>query len=69
MIKKSDFVVGSIYSCTDLGTGSKTYYILVNKRSLDAEFRRLTNMESRYYFNYDQLVAMQEFEYVWEKES
>lgn len=70
MIKKSDLTVGSIYSCTDSGTGNKTFYILTKKRPLDAEFKRLTNMENLYYFNYDVLFdEMQEYDYEWEKVS
>lgn len=65
-----DFTVGSIYSCTDLCTENKTYYILIKKRSLDAEFRSIKNMDNVYYFNYDHIISeMQEFEYKWEKVS
>lgn len=65
-----DFTVGSIYSCTDLGTGNVTYYILTKKRPLDAEFMRLSNMGNKYYFNYDHMITvMEEFEYKWEKVS
>lgn len=65
-----DFTVGSIYSCTDLGTGDKIYYVLTKKRSLDAEFRSIKNMDNVYYFNYDHMISvMQEFEYKWEKVS
>ena len=65
-----DFTVGSLYSCTDLCTGNKSYYILTKKRSLDAEFKSIKNMDNVYYFNYDHMISeMQEFEYKWEKVS